>query len=88
MLCALAVWLRLWQGLEGEARVQVLIYGPANVNRAVDGDVVAVEILPRSQWLSTGALARAQDKDDEDSDVEKDADDKVRYTMRQNNPAI
>jgi exosome complex exonuclease DIS3/RRP44 len=34
-----------------EERVSVLLRGAVNVNRAIDGDVVAVEILPRRLWL-------------------------------------
>jgi exosome complex exonuclease DIS3/RRP44 len=35
----------LVEGLGGEDRISVLIEGPRNVNRAMDGDVVAIEIL-------------------------------------------
>ncbi|XP_062555669.1 exosome complex exonuclease RRP44 [Armigeres subalbatus] len=41
--------------LEGNVRVEsieepVLIQGRLNLNRAVDGDVVAVKLLPKSEW--------------------------------------
>ncbi|KAH9316308.1 hypothetical protein KI387_024935, partial [Taxus chinensis] len=29
---------------------EIVIYGRSNMNRAFDGDVVAVELLPRDQW--------------------------------------
>lgn len=36
----------------GDGRVSVLVRGMQNVNRALDGDVVAVEILPKQHWLT------------------------------------
>ncbi len=32
--------------------MSVLIRGMQDVNRALDGDVVAIEILPKQQWLT------------------------------------
>lgn len=51
--------------------MQVLIYGAANVNRAVDGDVVAVEILPRSQWLGAAELARREAGEESEDEEEE-----------------
>ena len=39
-------------GDSAEERVSVALSGPLHVNRAVEGDVVAVEILPRDQWAA------------------------------------
>ncbi|ETW05835.1 hypothetical protein H310_03502 [Aphanomyces invadans] len=50
-----------------EARVPVLISGREFINRAMDGDIVAIEILPKSQWKRPAeAFAVNDDKDDED----------------------
>ncbi|ETV87152.1 hypothetical protein H257_02135 [Aphanomyces astaci] len=52
-----------------DARVPVLISGREFINRAMDGDVVAIEILPKAQWRRPAdAFAVNNDKDDmEDS---------------------
>ncbi|KAF8306782.1 RNB-domain-containing protein [Clavulina sp. PMI_390] len=62
----------------------VLLIGRECMNRAVDGDVVAVEIFPESDWKAAGDEVVDQDaalKDDDadDSDAEREeADDKAR----------
>ncbi|CAM9455950.1 unnamed protein product [Phaeothamnion confervicola] len=38
------------QGLESLERVAVFVKGWDHVNRALDGDIVALEMLPRDQW--------------------------------------
>ncbi|TMW90047.1 hypothetical protein EJD97_016266 [Solanum chilense] len=47
---------------------EIIIYGRANMNRAFDGDIVAVELLPPEQWHEEKSLALA-DEDDEEEDV-------------------
>ena len=36
---------------------EIIIYGRANMNRAFDGDVVAVELLPQDQWQEEASIA-------------------------------
>jgi len=43
------------------------VQGRTNLNRAVDGDVVAVEILPNDQW-STPSEIVLQDEENADTD--------------------
>ena len=38
---------------------EVIIYGCANMNRAFDGDVVAIELLPQGQWHEEKSLSIA-----------------------------
>ena len=39
----------------------ILLAGRAAMNRALDGDVVAVELLPEEQWSSASAQLRKHD---------------------------
>lgn len=39
-------------GKKGDRDADILIMGMSSRNRAVHGDLVVVEILPRSQWLA------------------------------------
>uniref|UniRef100_A0A8P4GG87 Exosome complex exonuclease RRP44 n=1 Tax=Dicentrarchus labrax TaxID=13489 RepID=A0A8P4GG87_DICLA len=41
---------------EGEDSTEVLIQGLQNLNRAVHQDVVAVQLLPRNQWVAPSAV--------------------------------
>ena len=50
----------------------VLLRGAKNVNRAVDGDVVAVEILPQKYWL--GALEETTSAWEEEEEEGKKGD--------------
>jgi exosome complex exonuclease DIS3/RRP44 len=36
---------------------EIVIYGRGNMNRAFDGDVVAVELLPQDQWQEEKSLS-------------------------------
>lgn len=38
---------------------EIIIYGRSNMNRAFDGDIVAVELLPMDQWHEEKALSIA-----------------------------
>lgn len=54
------------QGLQQEILVQNLIHQ----NRAVNGDIVAIEILPKSQWLKNyKSMGPAIDNIDSDEEV-------------------
>ncbi|XP_054809171.1 exosome complex exonuclease RRP44 homolog A [Prosopis cineraria] len=49
---------------------EIIIFGRTNMNRAFDGDIVAVELLPQDQWHEEKSLSIACDEDeDEDEDV-------------------
>lgn len=39
---------------------EIIIYGRGNMNRAFDGDVVAVELLPQEQWHEEKSLSIAE----------------------------
>lgn len=52
-------------------RTQVLIKGRENQNRSIDGDVVVIALLPRSEWSTPSNLA----VEVEDADVDSDAED-------------
>ncbi|XP_027347779.1 exosome complex exonuclease RRP44 homolog A isoform X2 [Abrus precatorius] len=48
---------------------EIIIYGRSNMNRAFDGDIVAVELLPQDQWQEASSLSIAGEDEDEDEDV-------------------
>ncbi|KAL0912834.1 hypothetical protein M5K25_016243 [Dendrobium thyrsiflorum] len=48
---------------------EIVIYGRVNMNRAFDGDIVAVELLPQDQWNEEKSLILVDDDEDEDDDV-------------------
>jgi exosome complex exonuclease DIS3/RRP44 len=55
-----------WNYLEGTVRVPalaqpVLLVGRASMNRAVHGDVVAVELLPEAEWRAPAEEVVDQD---------------------------
>lgn len=52
-------------------RTQVLIVGRENQNRSIDGDVVVIELLPKSEWRIPSNLAVDQEDADVDSDDEQ-----------------
>lgn len=52
---------------------QVFIHGRSNVNRACQDDVVAIEMLPESEWKSANSGAvEEEDDDNEESTSQKD----------------
>lgn len=62
---------------------EIIIYGRGNMNRAFDGDRVAVELLPQDQWQEEKSLSIAEEEDDEEEDVHlvpSSADDAPRTT--------
>ncbi|GFQ06758.1 exosome complex exonuclease rrp44 [Phtheirospermum japonicum] len=48
---------------------EIIIYGRSNMNRAFDGDIVVVELLPQDQWQQEKSLAITNDEDEEEDDV-------------------
>ncbi|KAI3462305.1 hypothetical protein Pfo_018968, partial [Paulownia fortunei] len=62
---------------------EIIVYGRANMNRAFDGDIVVVELLPQDHWQEEKSLAIANDEDEEEDDVHlapSSADDAPRVT--------
>uniref|UniRef100_A0A1A7Y0C5 Exosome complex exonuclease RRP44 n=1 Tax=Iconisemion striatum TaxID=60296 RepID=A0A1A7Y0C5_9TELE len=62
---------------DGEDSTEVLIQGLQNLNRAVHQDVVAVQLLPRSQWVAPSSVVLQDDGSAKDDDVEEDEEEKV-----------
>ncbi|GAB1867172.1 Exosome complex exonuclease RRP44 [Camponotus japonicus] len=63
--------------LEGNVNVEgrekpIFVQGRTNLNRAVDGDIVAIEILPDNQWSAPSEIVL---QDEENTDDADDADD-------------
>ncbi|XP_063347449.1 exosome complex exonuclease RRP44 [Pelmatolapia mariae] len=59
---------------EGEDSTEVLIQGLQNLNRAMHQDVVAVQLLPRSEWVAPSSVVLQDEgtaKDDEDAEEEE-----------------
>lgn len=52
-------------------RTQVLIVGRENQNRSIDGDIVIIELLPRSEWRLPSNIVVDQEDVDVDSDAEE-----------------
>ncbi|KAM7260331.1 hypothetical protein ACFE04_016072 [Oxalis oulophora] len=66
---------------------EIIIYGRDNMNRAFDGDIVAVELLPEDQWHHEKSLSIADDGDEEEDGVHlvpNSADDAPRTTALEN----
>lgn len=40
---------------------EIVVCGRSNMNRAFDGDIVAVEIVPQDQWNDASSLATVDD---------------------------
>lgn len=49
---------------------QVFVHGLENINRAVQDDLVAVEILPKSEWVAPSSLI-LDEKDEDFKDEEQ-----------------
>lgn len=61
----------------GDVKVPVLIQGRENINRAIDGDVVAIQLLPKAQWkkpsdsfAANGSTVAEALEDEEDAQEE------------------
>lgn len=51
---------------------QVLLQGLQNLNRAVHQDVVAVQLLPRNQWVAPSSVVLQDEGSAKDDDEEED----------------
>ncbi|KAM0919727.1 hypothetical protein ACQ4PT_007905 [Festuca glaucescens] len=62
---------------------EIIIRGRSNMNRAFDGDIVSVELLPQDQWHEMKSFIADDDEDDNEGDVRlapDSADDAPRNT--------
>lgn len=50
---------------------QVLLLGRTNLNRAVQGDVVVVEVFPPSEWKSAADLIVVESEEDDEGDADQ-----------------
>jgi len=59
-----------YEGYVGSESVgqDILLAGRTAMNRALDGDIVAVELLPEEQWVSASAQLRKHDEAGADAD--------------------
>jgi len=55
----------------------ILITGRENINRAIQGDVVAVELLPRALWKSESDEIVLEEGDDESPEITDSKEDKM-----------
>lgn len=65
--------------LEGTATVSsydkpILLQGHLGINRAVDGDIVAIEILPRDQWSRPSDIVLEDKQEDPGDNLEEEAE--------------
>lgn len=75
--------------LEGNINVEcfekfVLVQGPESLNRAVDGDIVALELLPEKEWKAPSEVVledKGADPEDDSIEVDKEAE-KLMKTSR------
>ena len=60
-----------YEGYVGSESVgqDILLAGRAAMNRALDGDVVALELLPEEQWASASSQLRKADDAAHDDEV-------------------
>ncbi|KAF0027034.1 hypothetical protein F2P81_019775 [Scophthalmus maximus] len=56
---------------------KVLLQGLQNLNRAVHQDVVAVQLLPRSQWVAPSSVVLQDEGAAKDDDVEEEEEEKA-----------
>lgn len=62
---------------EGEDSTEVLIQGLQNLNRAVHQDVVALQLLPRNQWVAPSSVVLQDEGKGKDDNVEDEEEDKA-----------
>ena len=60
--------------------LQVLIQGLQNLNRSVYQDVVAVQLLPRDQWVAPSSVV-LQDEGAEKDDNEEEGEEEKEVNM-------
>ncbi|XP_069000611.1 exosome complex exonuclease RRP44 [Embiotoca jacksoni] len=61
---------------EGEDSTEVLVQGLQNLNRAVHQDVVALQLLPRNQWVSPSSVVLQDEGAAKDDNVEEEEEEK------------
>lgn len=66
--------------LEGNVFVEgqeepVFVQGLLNLNRAVHGDLVAIEMLPKEEWTAPAALLKTIDMENDEEQVPTESDD-------------
>ncbi|XP_047207100.1 exosome complex exonuclease RRP44 [Girardinichthys multiradiatus] len=66
---------------EGEDSTEVLIQGLQNLNRAVHQDVVAVQLLPKNQWVAPSAVVLQDDGAAKDDNVDGDEEEKLSRSL-------
>uniref|UniRef100_A0A3B4V0U7 Protein DIS3 homolog n=1 Tax=Seriola dumerili TaxID=41447 RepID=A0A3B4V0U7_SERDU len=62
---------------EGEESTEVLIQGLQNLNRAVYQDVVAVQLLPRDQWVAPSSVVLQDEGKAKDDNAEEEEEEKA-----------
>lgn len=58
--------------------IQIFAQGLVNLNRAIQDDIVAIEILPESQWAAPSSLV-LQEKDEELAEEEQEKNVNAHY---------
>lgn len=66
---------------EGEDSTEVLIQGLQNLNRAVHQDVVAVQLLPKNQWVAPSSVVLQDEGAAKDDDADEDEENKLRRSL-------
>lgn len=56
---------------------QVLIQGLQNLNRAVNQDVVAVQVLPQNQWVAPSSVVLQDEGEAKDDNTEEEEEERV-----------
>uniref|UniRef100_A0A8C5GMY8 Exosome complex exonuclease RRP44 n=1 Tax=Gouania willdenowi TaxID=441366 RepID=A0A8C5GMY8_GOUWI len=62
---------------EGDTSTEVILQGLQHLNRAVHQDVVAVQLLPREQWVAPSSVVMQDEGAGKDDGVEEDEEEKV-----------
>lgn len=62
---------------EGEESTEVLIQGLQNLNRAVYQDVVAVQLLPRNEWVAPSSVVLQDEGKAKDDNAEEEEEEKA-----------
>ena len=72
-----------WEGYVGSDAVggDIMIVGRTDMNRAMDGDVVAVELLPESEWRRPGNKIAKPGEEHKDGKEDDKEDDKENETV-------
>ncbi|KAI8071266.1 exosome complex exonuclease RRP44 [Gongronella butleri] len=60
--------------VDGETRT-IYVLGRKHMNRSIHGDIVALELLPVSEWKRSVSIAMEENADEENGEVHADVDD-------------